>query len=111
MNFEASRGRASDVPSHQSLHFGYRASIERHLGLIVQLEAAPFDRPPEIYLKLEGSSVHAGTKHLVSPFGSLDLIQGRVRIPKEVGRDRAMSPLLGASRIGAAVTVPIRSTP
>ena len=88
---------------------------------MVELEAAPFDRPPEIFRKLEGPGVHAGTKHLVSPFGSLDLIQGRVHVPKEVGHDRAMLPLLGAiptlaetgnaSRIGAAFTVPIRSTP
>src|SRR5215213_5644397 len=76
-------------PSHQGLHLGNGVGIERHLGLIVDLEAALFDRPPEIFLELEaleGPGVHAGTEHLVAPFGPLGLIQGCVRVPQEVGR-------------------------
>ena len=54
MNSEGiTRPRLGCPPPHQGLHFGNRAGIERHLGLIVDLEAVPLDRSPKVFLELE----------------------------------------------------------
>jgi len=54
MNSEGiTRPRLGCPPPHQGLHFGNRAGIERHLGLIVDLEAAPLDRSPKVFVELE----------------------------------------------------------
>jgi hypothetical protein len=72
----------------------------------MNLEAAPIDRSPEIFLELEapeGPGKRTRTEHLVSFFGPLGPIQSRVRVPKEVERPCSVTSTQGDSHAGGDV--------